>query len=224
MGNNKKRLPQSPNNRVQNLPTSSPKSKMPFPYRAVLKWVLFALVLGLVVISFYKLGQSQKGQNMKNKLLDLFSWISGLIKAKKCDYSDIINDQNKKDLFQQIRSNKTEYVSKTVENYTNTLKGRSDTPYVDEPVWIQNFNNMQKIFSNEFWTSIKQIMLKIIEKLSLQFQIQEWIKEQKKLDEDNKSFLDSCKNNKLKIGSTKMNTALSIWSSKKNLTKGKLKI
>lgn len=93
---------------------------------------------------------------------------SQLIPANRCpqpcDYSDIINQKTIKKVFDNVSRGKYDAVNKLMSGYLSPLSSTSNSPYKDEKIWVQNFNNMQKVFDSDYWFSVKELMNKLHEK------------------------------------------------------------
>lgn len=85
-------------------------------------------------------------------------------KNKNCDYSDIINDVLIDQVFESISKGQYEEINTILKSYIFPLEEKSESPYKNETIWIQNFNNMQKVFEPQYWIEIHALMTAIKEK------------------------------------------------------------
>lgn len=83
-----------------------------------------------------------------------------------CDYSDIINPAKIQKVSDKIVDGRYKEVNPIMDSYLSPLSPTSKSPYKDERVWVQNFNNMQKVFTRDYWDEIKRMLGGIRDKTS----------------------------------------------------------
>ena len=64
-------------------------------------------------------------------------------------------------IFDKVSTGKLNEITSLLPDYLNPLNQTSSSPYKDEKIWIQNFNNMQKILDPEYLNNLMEVMKSI---------------------------------------------------------------